>query len=45
MNTLARNGGFWIAAGTAAGTALGMALGVASVDWPSVSRSAFSAAA
>ena len=31
MNTLARNGGLWIAVGTAAGTAVGLAFGVASV--------------
>ncbi len=31
MNMLARNGGLWIAVGTAAGTAVGMVLGIASV--------------
>jgi hypothetical protein len=31
MNTLARNGGLWIAIGTGAGTAIGVALGAASV--------------
>ena len=31
VNTLARNGGLWIAVGTAAGAAVGVALGVASV--------------
>ena len=31
MNTLSRNGGFWIAVGTATGTLVGVALGLASV--------------
>jgi hypothetical protein len=31
MNTIARKGGLWIAAGTAAGIAAGVALGAASV--------------
>jgi hypothetical protein len=31
MNTLSRNGGLWIAVGTAAGVVIGAAFGVASV--------------